>query len=604
MSRYITCLQRAVLALVALATPQLASAQTFDVQHFKPAPNQQDNYFSLESVRQLAPGQWEAGLLVNYANDPLVLTNGSGDRVRSIVSDQLTGNVLAAIGILKPWELGVDVPIILMQKGEEGTQGGTADISNAGLGVGDVHLVSRFALFQADRPDSPGGAALGLAVAAFLPTGNKNDLQGEGFRLEPRLVLDYAFGKGTRLSASAGYMIRPQSKLLDTTIDDALTLGLGADVPLDSLHRFHAIGEVTGDVTVTAKHIGADEIPLEALLGGRYVHKSGFSAQAAFGFGMNVGFGTPDYRILAGVTYRRPHDPDPDGDGLTYDADRCPDVAEDFDHFEDEDGCPDPDNDGDGLPDTADRCPNDPEDRDSFEDNDGCADPDNDKDGVLDASDKCVNEPEDRDGFEDDDGCADPDNDKDGVPDVSDGCPDQPEDKDGFEDGDGCPDPDNDKDGVLDVNDKCPDAAEDLDGFEDSDGCAEPGSGLVKVTCDTLAIQDKVYFDTNSDRIQSRSFALLDQVAGVLQSATYIKRVRVEGHTDDRGDDKRNLDLSQRRADAVRRYLSGKGVAESRVEAQGFGETKPIASNKTNAGRGQNRRVDFTIVERDAACKK
>src|SRR3954468_23394487 len=170
MSRYITSLKRAALALVAVVWPQVASAQTFDVQHFKPAPNQQDNYFSLESVRQLAPGQWEAGLLVNYANDPLVLTNASGDRVRSIVSDQLTANVLAAVGILKPWELGVDVPLVLMQKGEIGRQGGTPDASAADFGIGDVHLVSRFALFQADRPDSPGGAAIGVAVAAFLPT--------------------------------------------------------------------------------------------------------------------------------------------------------------------------------------------------------------------------------------------------------------------------------------------------------------------------------------------------------------------------------------------------------------------------------------------------
>ncbi|HVR60847.1 MAG TPA: OmpA family protein [Polyangia bacterium] len=98
---------------------------------------------------------------------------------------------------------------------------------------------------------------------------------------------------------------------------------------------------------------------------------------------------------------------DPDGDGIAGDADKCPNLAEDKDGFEDEDGCPDPDNDKDGIPDLQDKCPNLPEDKDGFEDEDGCPDPDNDNDGIPDVKDKCPNQPETKNGYQDEDGCPD-----------------------------------------------------------------------------------------------------------------------------------------------------------------------------------------------------
>jgi OOP family OmpA-OmpF porin len=98
------------------------------------------------------------------------------------------------------------------------------------------------------------------------------------------------------------------------------------------------------------------------------------------------------------------------------------------------------DRDGDGIPDEVDQCPDVPEDKDGFEDQDGCPDYDNDKDGIYDAQDQCPDQPEDRDGFQDLDGCPDPDNDKDGILDVNDQCPNQPETFNGYKDNDGCPD--------------------------------------------------------------------------------------------------------------------------------------------------------------------
>ena len=100
-----------------------------------------------------------------------------------------------------------------------------------------------------------------------------------------------------------------------------------------------------------------------------------------------------------------------------------------------------PDRDADGVPDVLDRCPDVPEDRDGFEDSDGCPDDDNDQDGIPDVRDKCPLEREDVDGYLDDDGCPDPDNDRDGIPDSMDRCPNEPEDIDGVEDFDGCPEP-------------------------------------------------------------------------------------------------------------------------------------------------------------------
>jgi OOP family OmpA-OmpF porin len=99
--------------------------------------------------------------------------------------------------------------------------------------------------------------------------------------------------------------------------------------------------------------------------------------------------------------------PDRDGDGIPDADDKCPSDAEDFDGFEDADGCPDPDNDGDGIPDTRDMCPNTPENRNGVQDEDGCPEEtgDRDGDGIPDNVDKCPDTPESANGVEDADGC-------------------------------------------------------------------------------------------------------------------------------------------------------------------------------------------------------
>jgi OmpA-OmpF porin, OOP family len=247
--------------------------------------------------------------------------------------------------------------------------------------------------------------------------------------------------------------------------------------------------------------------------------------------------------------------------------------------------------DGDGILDNVDRCPKVPEDKDSFEDDDGCPEPDNDQDGIADKIDNCPIDPEDRDNFEDDDGCPDPDNDKDQIADKIDACPNDPEDKDAFEDDDGCPDTDNDKDGFLDKDDKCPNEP----GVA-PDGCPKKYN-LVVVTEKKIELKQTVFFDTNKATIKAVSFALLTEVAQAMKDNPTLK-VDVEGHTDSVGNDNFNLKLSQRRAESVKKFLVGKGVAADRMVPKGYGENVPIADNRTADGRSQNRRVEFVITSR------
>lgn len=290
---------------------------------------------------------------------------------------------------------------------------------------------------------------------------------------------------------------------------------------------------------------------------------------------------------------------DIDGDGYDDQADGCPTDAEDFDGFEDEDGCPDRDNDGDGIPDAA-----------RFE-NGGWVNLDqaNGRD--------CRNEPEDFDGFEDEDGCPDLDNDKDGVPDASDKCPGEAEDLDNFEDDDGCPDFDNDRDKFCDPwvaasgqseayadrcdgSDQCPDRAEDYDGDRDEDGCPE-----LKAEFDgcSVRITEKIFFKSNSDAIDRRSFELLRDVATVIREVPKEIHFRVEGHTDTQGGTEPNRRLSQRRADAVVRFLVEQGIDAARLQGVGYGEDRPIDTNRTAQGRARNRRVEFNVSNVDCTRK-
>jgi outer membrane protein OmpA-like peptidoglycan-associated protein len=216
--------------------------------------------------------------------------------------------------------------------------------------------------------------------------------------------------------------------------------------------------------------------------------------------------------------------------------------------------------------------------------------PDGDGDGIVDRRDDCVTEPEDADGFRDGDGCPDPDNDGDGVPDDRDPCMDEAEDIDGFEDESGCPDPDNDRDGILDTADACP-----LEpGVPEERGCKARAQ---LSDSGEIAIDSQIQFETGKDVILGESHDVLQAIRKILERHPEIARLRIEGHTDSRGNDRKNLKLSQARARAVALWLVQHGVVETRVAAFGCGERHPLSDNASEQGRRLNRRVAFQVVE-------
>jgi len=238
--------------------------------------------------------------------------------------------------------------------------------------------------------------------------------------------------------------------------------------------------------------------------------------------------------------------------------------------------------DGDGIVGSQDKCWRIPEDFDGFEDDDGCPDIDNDMDGILDVDDACPDEAEDFDGFEDADGCPDIDTDGDGYMDRDDKCPNEPEDFDGFKDEDGCPDPDNDGDGVLDGADECPDTPKGTEVL--ANGCPKPVIELVAVM---------VNFDFDKSELKPAAMEKLDALAEVMLEDTEIV-IEIGGHADDIGTESYNQSLSERRAATVMAYLGGKGIDESRMSMAGFGESQPLVSANTEDARAQNRRAMIT----------
>jgi outer membrane protein OmpA-like peptidoglycan-associated protein len=322
--------------------------------------------------------------------------------------------------------------------------------------------------------------------------------------------------------------------------------------------------------------------------------KTGTELKIAFDLNLNSGdkpafSGAPDWGLWLAISHSGAIVPkDSDRDGVKDNEDQCPNQPEDLDGYQDDDGCPEIDNDGDGIPDLEDKCPDLAEDVDGFEDLDGCPDLDNDQDGIADTDDRCPNEPEDFDGEDDTDGCPDliKDSDNDSLPDDIDRCPLQAEDIDGFQDEDGCPDLDNDLDGIPDADDKCPNAPETFNGFDDEDGCPD------EKPIEKEFILKGVNFESGSAALTPDSYPVLDDVIRSLLAYPEVN-VEIRGYTDSQGPASFNLELSQRRADAVKQYLSNAGIDPARVTTKGFGEADPISSNDTPQGRAQNRRIEF-----------
>lgn len=230
------------------------------------------------------------------------------------------------------------------------------------------------------------------------------------------------------------------------------------------------------------------------------------------------------------------------------------------------------------------------------------AEADSDQDTLPDGVDACPEQPEDLDTFEDDDGCPEPDNDEDGILDVDDMCPLLPEDFDSFQDEDGCPDEDNDQDGIPDLEDKCLTEPEDYDGDADEDGC--PDANHVLPVDRRVVIKEKIFFSHKDASIPSTATPLLDDIArAIIANPKVIKEVEVQGHIDASETNDYSVSLSNKRAEAVRKYLIDKGVDPKQLTTKGFGETQPLCLPKSEPTKkkraeckAQNRRVEFHVT--------
>jgi OOP family OmpA-OmpF porin len=234
----------------------------------------------------------------------------------------------------------------------------------------------------------------------------------------------------------------------------------------------------------------------------------------------------------------------------------------------------DNDPDHDGIVGAADKCPNEAEDFDGFQDADGCPDPDNDNDGIPDAQDKCPNQAEDKDGFQDADGCPEPDNDGDGIPDAQDKCPNEPETKNGYQDADGCPD---------EIPEKVKAFTGVIQGINFKTGAADLAPGSLPVLDKAIAVMTefkdiKLEIGGHTDDVPLKSKAFADNAALSQARADSVKAYFV----------KKGIDASR---------VTTKGYGD----AQPITDPKGLTGGALDAARAKNRRVEFKLVSAGTA---
>jgi large repetitive protein len=594
-------------ALLVLLGPETARAQRgIDVQMFKPA---MDAYGIFTVERADSSHQWDFGFKVyaNYAGNPLRLsmfdaTAPTMPSVQNLMERQIGLNFGAHLGLTNWLQLMIDFPISAQSYTSAYGDYGDASkfpISRTGFyepgpftnipppdaAAGDARIGLKWKFFR------KGLFGMALNTVVTIPFGDDAAFLGDtGFTFRPNLIADFTRGPIT-VALNVGAIVRETTEILDPHevalklanprmllhVGHELTFGVGF------AYRFvHWVGlgaEAYGFIPLTSPAITAPNVAPATdyslgVLGGLQFFPT---RDLILALGAGAGVLTSaarheDFRVFLGITWA----PVVGGKGAVAVGGL--------------------DTDGDGIPDSQDLCPNEREDKDGFDDEDGCPDPDNDQDGIPDKSDKCPNESEDRDGFQDADGCPETDNDNDQIPDAQDKCPNDAEDRDGFQDDDGCPDADNDGDGIADAADKCPNEPETRNGVDDDDGCPDSG-GQVVIVGGRIEIPDAIQFETGKATLAGRSEALLDRIADKMKSNPQVKRVRIEGHTDDVGSPKKNQELSQSRAESVRDYLIKKGIEGDRLQAVGYGNSRPIDKRKSGDARAKNRRVEFIIVE-------
>jgi outer membrane protein OmpA-like peptidoglycan-associated protein len=596
-------------------------AKGFALDTFEPSERGSD-WFAAESLDLRGYMRPAAGVVVDWAHEPLVLANPDGSIKTQLVSDQVVVHPGASLVMFDRVRVAFDMPLAVFQDGNTLTLAGQQLTAPSSFALGDLRLGVDARLYG--KYGDPFTLAFGAQV--FVPTGSQSSFTSDGtVRLQPRLMAAGTIDQFT-YAVKAGFEWRPES-------------GDFGQSPLGSSVVFNAAGgirvaneklllgpEIFGSTIVTSS-AGAFQkanTPVEALFSAHLLAgpvRIGLGA----GGGLTHGYGSPDYRVLGTIEWAPPYvKRDRDGDGIPDDDDACPDVPGIRSDDPKKNGCP-PDRDEDGVPDVDDACPDVKGIHTTNPKTNGCPS-DKDADGIPDTEDACPTVP----GVKTDDpktnGCP-PDRDHDGVPDAEDACPDVPgihtndpktngcpgdRDKDGIADNEdacpdapgprssdpktnGCPpDPDRDKDGIPNAVDACPDAPGKPDPDPKKNGCP-----LAFVQGTVIHITDQVKFRFDSAELDPTGEPVLFAVAKILMEHPEITLLRVEGHTDHVGGPGYNQKLSVDRAAAVVTWLVGHGIDAARLVSQGFGMTRPLISNADENGRRLNRRVEFHIVTRD-----
>ena len=537
------------LAATLWVTLQATTAQAqerFNVEHLTPNPTPSRGLIVTQGASTLGPGRTESTIMGTFGWAPFTLVGGGDDVEGRLVRSALVLHGMTSVGIGRWFDLSLDIPLHLMQSGDSiqgfREQPLAADVTT----LGDIRIIPRFRLFTTRDDADDNGVAIALIADVSAPTGDPEAYAGDdGFRANPKVAFDAYFGSGHSFAMNVGYRIRPQAGFGTLTIDDAVTLASGMNVHVAG--PFSLSGEIFGSIG-TAGADGAEEIPFEATLAARILSRY-FTFQAGGGTGITGGVGAPDWRLVSSMGLRTEPNPDRDADGLLNRADSCPRGAEDFDGFQDEDGCPDVDNDNDGFIDSSDQCPMEA--------------------GVLETMGCPAN------------ALVSGDADADGFPDLQDACQFDPEDVDGVADADGCPENDRDADGIDDRDDLCPD---------------QPGTPSLRgCPADLQDYTLVVTFELDGNALDPADRQQLDRL--ITNFATYPagSRLVVEGHTDNQGDDAYNNALSQRRAETVRDYLVAAGIPSSAITLEFYGATRPLAPNASRENRAENRRAEVRV---------
>jgi OOP family OmpA-OmpF porin len=528
-------------------------------------------------------GQLGLGFSVNplratdITNDPATLRASNSNVITSQFSTYFSGG----FELLDRLTLGFTLPIAWEEAGNfphysTGTFSSSSftAFSTTGPAAGDMRFDIRYVFLRADDRSWALGGQLNFRV----PTGagSSTNFGGDGKNLEawPAVAAEWTPKHFVTLVANTGVDFRSDNSINDPTgnltghPNNGLGVGwewrwaVGAFLPLkQGRYRLGAtiFGQtgITNDDTTGPTAFTRRNTPIEWQAEGRMrMPVQGMDhwfIGAGAGSLLAPGYGAPDFRIVALLgTYFNLEDTNaasPDNRARIRASINAGNK----------------DTDGDGIPDDIDACPTEPEDHKDPDPNDGCP------------------APSDRDG--------------DGIPDAYDKCPDVPEDKDGIDDQDGCPEDDADNDGIPDVKDACPKVPGQPDPDPKKNGCPK----FISLEGSTVRVLQQVHFATASATILPDSFPMLTEIVQLLKANPSIKRMMIEGHTDNRGAADMNLDLSKRRAASVKAWLMQHGVDPARLGSEGYGMTRPIQSNDTDAGRQSNRRVEFKITEEDTS---